>query len=170
MSTASHHKPWGIMILWCRFLHLKGRVVLIQAAVKGRQQRRQFCELRAQCIRIQTHFRGIKARQLLSKMKAARTIQRHVRGFQTRKQMDKQFAAAVQIQVRYFLSGNLHLFFEGCGLSCCFLFSKEEQLLTSEGFPTSQQHASTTFKDGRVPLSITEFKSCSAARDEVRSM
>ena len=67
-------------------------------------------------------------------------------------------------------SGSLHLFFEECGFSCCFLFSKEEQLLTSEAFPTSQQHASTTFKDGRVPLSSTQLKSCSAARDEVRSM
>lgn len=82
-----------------RFLHIKRSVTLIQAAVRGRQHMVRYNKQRAQCIKIQTYFRGFQARKLLVKIKAARTMQRHVRGLLTRTQMKRQAAAAVQIQV-----------------------------------------------------------------------
>ncbi|NXX37153.1 ASPM protein, partial [Nicator chloris] len=80
------------------YLQTRRNIILVQATVRGYIERKRFHKVKESTIKIQAAYRGHKARQWVSKMRAARVIQAWFRGHKARKEYLSVLRAALVIQ------------------------------------------------------------------------
>ncbi|NWI45167.1 ASPM protein, partial [Picathartes gymnocephalus] len=83
------------------YLQTRRNIVLVQATVRGYTKRKRFHKIKESAIKIQAAYRGYKAREWVSKMRAARVIQAWFRGHKARKRYTSVLRATLGIQSHF---------------------------------------------------------------------
>ncbi|NWV87522.1 ASPM protein, partial [Machaerirhynchus nigripectus] len=83
------------------YLQTRRNIILVQATVRGYIERKRFHKIKESTIKLQAAYRGYKARQWVSKMRAAQVIQAWFRGYKARKEYVSVLRAALVIQSRF---------------------------------------------------------------------
>ncbi|NXC09105.1 ASPM protein, partial [Orthonyx spaldingii] len=83
------------------YLQTRRNIILVQATVRGHIERKRFHKIKESTIKIQAAYRGYKARQWVSKMRAAQVIQAWFRGYKARKEYVSVVRAARVIQSHF---------------------------------------------------------------------
>uniref|UniRef100_A0A8C3QYW0 Abnormal spindle microtubule assembly n=1 Tax=Cyanoderma ruficeps TaxID=181631 RepID=A0A8C3QYW0_9PASS len=80
------------------YLQTRRNIILVQATVRGYIERKRFHKMKESTIKIQAAYRGYKARQWVSKVRAAQVIQAWFRGHKARKEYASVLRATLVIQ------------------------------------------------------------------------
>ncbi|NWV13184.1 ASPM protein, partial [Ptilonorhynchus violaceus] len=83
------------------YLQTRRNIIIVQATVRGYIERKRFRRIKESTIKIQAAYRGYKARQWVTKMRAAQVIQAWFRGYKARKEYASVVRATLVIQSHF---------------------------------------------------------------------
>ncbi|NXC62091.1 ASPM protein, partial [Aleadryas rufinucha] len=83
------------------YLQTRRNVILVQATARGYIERKRFHKIKESTIKLQAAYRGYKARQWVSRMRAAQVIQAWFRGYKAQKEYNSVLRAALVIQSHF---------------------------------------------------------------------
>ncbi|NXJ36313.1 ASPM protein, partial [Ciconia maguari] len=83
------------------YLQTRRNIIIVQARVRGFVEKKRFHKIKESTIKIQSSYRGYKARQWVDKMRAAQVIQAWFRGCRARKEYASVVKAVHVIQSRF---------------------------------------------------------------------
>ncbi|NWW13081.1 ASPM protein, partial [Oreocharis arfaki] len=137
------------------YLQTRRNVILVQATVRGYIERKRFHKIKESTIKLQAAYRGYKARQWVSRMRAAQVIQAWFRGYKARKEYVSVLRATLVIQ-SHFRSQQLRTRF--LQMKCCVLTIQRVWRATRAARMARQQFVAMRSAAVKIQLAYRQYR------------